>query len=71
MCRAKPNAEGALLYLSLVARRAPSNIHIQIHIHREGGGDLPPSKLHIHIHRGLRGYRTPIARGEKGDYPYP
>ena len=30
MCRAKPNPEGALLYWSLVARRAPFKIHIQI-----------------------------------------
>ena len=65
MCRANPNAEGALLYLSLVARRAPSTIHI----HRRGGEDLAASKFHIH--KGAGGYRTPIVRGERRNYPYP
>jgi len=67
MCRANPNAEGARLYLSLVARRAPSTIHI----HRRGGEDLAPSKFHIHIHSVAGGYRTLIVRGEREDYPYP
>ena len=41
--------------MSLVVRRAPSNIYI--HIHSESGEDLAPSNINVHIHIHKEGER--------------